>query len=450
MIAAPSLTEQLVARAGAGFDGFWDAAGRTGFCRHPVQLRVGEVGPVLPVACRNRRAAACPTCAAVYRGDTWQLVVAGLRGGKGVPEAVAGHPAVFVTLTAPSFGPVHAARGGTVCRGRRPGAETCPHGQPLCCSRRHGPEDPAVGTPLCPQCFRYADCVMWNHAVPELWRRTTIAWQRALARRAGLSSSGLRRRVRLSFTKVAEYQARGAVHLHIVLRADGVAPGEPTRLVEPPAWCTAALLAAVVHETLSAVRAPLRRLPGVTLAEARWGVQHDVRVIRTVSGRVNPVAVAAYVAKYATKAAEVVTDGLTRPIRSPEQLAARRLAEHPARLVATCLHLAAADEELGAGLRRWAHMLGFGGHFSTRSRRYSVTLGALRAARAAWRAEQRRRRGLPDRERTWAGRAWHFAGMGWANPAEQLLVDTAARGRLLAAELAREQRRAERSLGLAA
>ncbi|MFF8267732.1 replication initiator [Streptomyces sp. NPDC016562] len=35
-------------------------------------------------------------------------------------------------------------------------------------------------------------------------------------------------------------------------------------------------------------------------------------------------------------------------------------------------------------LRKWAHMLGFRGHFSTKTRAYSTTLGALRAARAAW------------------------------------------------------------------
>jgi hypothetical protein len=36
--------------------------------------------------------------------DTYQLIKAGLVGGKGVPTTVAGHPAVFATLTAPSFG----------------------------------------------------------------------------------------------------------------------------------------------------------------------------------------------------------------------------------------------------------------------------------------------------------------------------------------------------------
>jgi hypothetical protein len=32
--------------------------------------------------------------------------------------------------------------------------------------------------------------------------------------------------------------------------------------------------------------------------------------------------------------------------------------------------------------RVWAHMLGYGGHFLTKSRRYSVTFGQLRQARA--------------------------------------------------------------------
>jgi hypothetical protein len=36
-------------------------------------------------------------------------------------------------------------------------------------------------------------------------------------------------------------------------------------------------------------------------------------------------------------------------------------------------------------LRRWAHMLAFRGHFMTKSRAYSTTFNALRAARRVWR-----------------------------------------------------------------
>src|SRR5215469_16994691 len=63
-----------------------------------------EPGGVLPVACKTRRASRCPPCAEVYSADTYQLIRAGLSGGKGVPETVATHPCVFTTLTASSFG----------------------------------------------------------------------------------------------------------------------------------------------------------------------------------------------------------------------------------------------------------------------------------------------------------------------------------------------------------
>src|SRR6266550_1684742 len=65
---------------------------------------------VLYVPCGDRRASVCPACAETYRADTYQLIAAGMRGGKGVPETVAGHPTLFVTLTAPSFGAVHTRR----------------------------------------------------------------------------------------------------------------------------------------------------------------------------------------------------------------------------------------------------------------------------------------------------------------------------------------------------
>jgi replication initiator protein RepSA len=42
-------------------------------------------------------------------------------------------------------------------------------------------------------------------------------------------------------------------------------------------------------------------------------------------------------------------------------------------------------------LTAWAHMLGFNGHFSTKSRTYSTTLGALRADAMGGRAGDTRR-----------------------------------------------------------
>src|SRR4029450_3872901 len=90
-----------------------------------------EPDGVLLKACGTRRESRCPSCAATYRADAYQLLAAGLKGGKGVPETIDQHPRLFVTFTAPSFGRVHTrkAQGRLVlpCHPHRQGAR-CPHG----------------------------------------------------------------------------------------------------------------------------------------------------------------------------------------------------------------------------------------------------------------------------------------------------------------------------------
>src|SRR5437764_775588 len=78
--------------------------------------------------------------------------------------------------------------------------------------------------PLCPECFDYEAAFMWNHAIGELWRRTTIYLPRALARLVGMTQKELRQSVRPSYMKVAEYQRRGLVHLHVLVRLDRAMP----------------------------------------------------------------------------------------------------------------------------------------------------------------------------------------------------------------------------------
>ena len=134
--------------------------------------------------CGDRRASVCPPCAETYRADTYQLIRAGLAGGKGMPESVAIHPCVFATFTAPSFGPVHTrvvTPGGKVarCRPRRK-ANYCPHGRRISCGQRHKEDDACLGRPLCPDCYDYNAAVVWNAHAGELWRRTVIAIRRRL------------------------------------------------------------------------------------------------------------------------------------------------------------------------------------------------------------------------------------------------------------------------------
>ncbi|GGX84549.1 hypothetical protein GCM10010510_31980 [Streptomyces anandii JCM 4720] len=60
-------------------------------------------------------------------------------------------------------------------------------------------------------------------------------------------------------------------------------------------------------------------------------------------------------------------------------------------------------------------MLGFRGHFSTKSRRYSTTLGALRDARADWRRAQAGQAVPQNGETTLVLAHWVFAGTGLSN-----------------------------------
>ncbi len=211
---------------------------------------VGEPDETLLKCCGNRREAVCPSCAATYRGDAFQLVAAGMRGGKGVPETVAGHPMVFLTLTAPGFGPVHSRRvvddNARRCRPRRKG-ETCPHGVALACNEVHEEDDPRLGEPICAECFDYEHAVLWNALAPELWRRTSNQMPRELARLTDRKQCQLR--VRASYVKVAEYQRRGSLHFHLVLRLDGV--DQDGDVIPPPEEHGAELL---VDAALAAVR----------------------------------------------------------------------------------------------------------------------------------------------------------------------------------------------------
>ncbi|MFE9338591.1 replication initiator protein RepSA [Streptomyces sp. NPDC007063] len=434
-IAPATLADALRVAGAPGFDRWQDQIRRTGGCTDPIHLTgstvtrdrtTGEVlhtyttdtepGGRLRIACGNRRASRCPACAWTYAGDTFHLIRAGLTGdpGKDTPETVRDHPRAFVTLTAPSFGPVHNRPAGRPCR----------------CGTRHPEDSPELGTPIDLGSYDYAGAVLWNNHASDLWQRFTIYLRRELAARAGLTQKAAREQSRVSFGKVAEYQKRGAVHFHAVIRLDGPAGPETA----PPHWASLALLdaairAAAARAVVTLDPAPEHDQPARSL---RWGQQLDIQPIAAFGNGedLTEAAVASYVAKYATKAAET-TGTVDRRIGNKEAIALLDVPEHPARLIAACLdlHYAYPDRRL----REWAHMLGFRGHFSTKSRRYSTTLGALRQTRADYRAAQQREAlGLPDpddagEETTTLTLAhWTYAGHGHT-PGESWLAQTIAR-----------------------
>ena len=422
-----------------------------------------EPGSVLLIACGNRREHVCPACSQVYKNDARQIIRSGLTGGKGTPVTVAAHPCVFITLTAPGFGPVHTTRTGRrgrqlPCRPRRDASQRrCPHGRDISCSRTHRPDDPRLGQPLCPDCYDYTGHILFNAYAPELWRRFTIYLPRQMARLTGLTQKALRQQVRVRFVKVAEYQARGVVHYHGVIRLD--APGDDC--LPPPASYTAALLTQAIRQAAAAVSCDTSHLLAEAIRRAvsdtnaiiatdpslgrilRFGTQIDTRVIRSDNGglpgtgsALSAQAVANYIAKYATKT--ISAPGLPdRPVRGPAAIAALRCGHHYKRLISVCWELGKHPDAASLGLNRWTHMLGYRGHFLTKSRRYSVTFGQLRQARIT----HRKRRTHPDGEKDPWGRdldertvlliaGWQYAGTGHATIAErQLALAAAARAR---------------------
>jgi hypothetical protein len=106
------------------------------------------------------------------------------------------------------------------------------------------------------------------------------------------------------------------------------------------------------------------------------------------------------------------------------------------------------DDLAGLRLRDRAHGLGFGGHFMTKSRRYSTTMGALRKVRRdhirmqllgnngvfldAW--------GRPEDDTlVEVVKTWRYVGWGYLSHGEAWMAATAAARAWEQRELAREQ-----------
>lgn len=407
---------------GAGYRAWRSRVEAVAGCAKPVRLSgsaawleagtgavVRELDGSILAACNNRRERVCPSCAARYAGDTFHLVQAGLTGGKSVPESVTGHARVFATLTAPSFGPVHTRP--TTATGRL---------RPCSCGERHHEHDTRLGSPIDPTTYDYVGAVLWQAHAPELWRRFTITTARHLAHALGVAPSRLKDHARVSYVKVAEYQRRGLVHFHAVIRVDG--PDGPGSL--PPAAVTPDLLCAVVRSAAAAVTVDSPESAAVGTYQLGWGTQVDAEPI-AASDPADPAQlasdrrVAGYVAKYATKGTGT-TAGVDSPIRHEGHIADLDVSEHARVMIATAWRLGGLPEFAGLLLRKWAHMLGFRGHFLTKSRHYSTTFGALRTARGDHhRIRELADLGITDTTDIVVVNDWHMTGIGYRTDAER-------------------------------
>lgn len=404
------VVDQMVRRASSmGFESWWRRVESVGFCANPIQLKgTDEFGRdrVVWTRCNNRRAHICPSCSDLYARDTWQLVHAGTAGGHhDIPEAVADRPQVFVTLTAPSFGAVHTtSRAGEkrlqVCRDDygSVGYRRCPHGKPLWCSETHGEGDIHVGQPICADCYDYIGHVLFTWNMPELWRRFTITLRRTLRRELRTSGADPDA-VRVSFIKVVELQARLVPHIHALIRLD---PHESDNCggQEWQAPLTATEMATIIQQAARTVAVTVTDSSSDTAIRViRFGTQVDTQPIENRNagtdglavqedsphGRVLPGhRVARYLAKYVTKSLADV--GISARRISSEAIADLDVSDHVRAILTTISQLA--DKGL-AGVGRWLHTLGYRGHITSKSRRYSTTMTALREHRATWTREQR-------------------------------------------------------------
>ena len=221
----------------------------------------------------------------------------------------------------------------------------------------------------------------------------------------------------------------------------------PARTTSPPARFTTALLGEAIGQaaaasTITTDHPGLKAGPALVL---RFGGQIHTRPIchggdlPGTGRKLSALVVGNYIAKYATKT--LTAPGLPdRPLSSRLDIDQLRCSRHHQQMIVTAWELGGGQLTPGprpSPLCRWAHMLGHGGHFLTKSRRYSVTFGQLRAARTEHRRAQRHPHGEYD---PW-GRplderlvlilaTWVYEGIGYATaPGAQLALTSAALAR---------------------
>ena len=153
-----------------------------------------------------------------------------------------------------------------------------------------------------------------------------------------------------------------------------------------------AALGAAIRRAAQVAVLHIARPDGAPLT-LRWGTQLDLRPVTPAAarqledadtGELTDTALAGYIAKYATKGTGI-HGGVDRPIRDIAHVEHLQMPAHHRRLITTCWELGGREEYEGLHLRKWAHMLGFRGHFLTKSRRYSTTFTTLRGQRRSHR-----------------------------------------------------------------
>jgi hypothetical protein len=261
--------------------------------------------------------------------------------------------------------------------------------------------------------------------------------KRALPRIIGMTAKRTYELVRLQYIKVAEYQRRGAVHFHALIRLDAAPLDDEAPIAPPPEPFTVEVLEEAVRQAWTSAKAPCLPLDGIAEPYARWGRPDIQRLRGGGAAELTAEAVMGYVAKYATKSSESLGGGLAHPV-SEATLDDLDAPPHVARAVRTAWELGGLPGLKQLRLRKWAHCLGFGGHFLTKSRRFSTTFTERRQNRTEHARRRRFADGVPldawgrpeDDDQVAILADWSYQGSGYRTQGEKwLALSAAARAR---------------------
>ncbi len=197
-----------------------------------------------------------------------------------------------------------------------------------------------------------------------------------------MRAAEFRQRCKVSFSKVVEFQARGAIHVHAPMRLDGPGGSDGSATDLPLGVGDLEEAVGYAAHQVAMLSTPL---DDGRVYELRWGSQLDTRTISDTADRdgqhprrAHPEQVASYLAKYLTKATEEF--GLNGSVRSARHAADIGVTPHALRLIETAERIgrSTAGYEM---LVRHLGTLGYRGHPISKSRAYSVRFGDLRRAR---------------------------------------------------------------------
>lgn len=216
------------------------------YCSRPQFVpALSSPGHPVFVRCHSSRTDQCPSCASLYARDWRHILFSGIAPDpysseeEQVEQAarLEGCLFLFLTLTAPAFGKVHRV-------GKSKDALT-----PCSCGEIHGWTDrDLAGVPLDPAHYEYGRQVTWNCASSALWAATRKRLERRLPG--------------MEYAMAREWQRRGALHNHVLLRIPAPSHDLPV-----------AMLAEAVRQVAREASTTQLRVSGsrVTVDQIRWG-----------------------------------------------------------------------------------------------------------------------------------------------------------------------------------